>query len=227
MNVEAPLGQHWLDAARRQQAALVDHISTLLTGCYPKNRRPLSALPADGIQTSPAAQKEAMGVANGSAAASRRADPTMVELPATRGTETGGLATLAAFGHGDESHEGIYFFKPKRATDRGMNEQRMLELLTEAQRRGEPIAEHVPEYHGIEARNGTPNFKMTNLIHDFVEPRLLDIKIGVRCHTESDSAVKVPVFARLRGAPARPLCLPRARLAAQGSVVLPERGTGH
>ena len=32
---------------------------------------------------------------------------------------------------------------------------------------------------------------------------------------------------RLRGAPARPLCLPRARLAAQGSVVLPERGPGH
>ena len=33
--------------------------------------------------------------------------------------------------------------------------------------------------------------------------------------------------ARLRSAPARPLCLPRARLAAQGSWVLPERGPSH
>ena len=39
--------------------------------------------------------------------------------------------------------------------------------------------------------------------------------------------VKVPVFARLCSAPARPLCLPGARLAAQGSSGLPERGPSH
>ena len=80
-----------------------------------------------------------------------------------------------------------YYFKPKRANDRGENEQRMLELFMKAQRRGEPIAEHAPEYHGLEARDGQPNFKMTNLIYDFVEPRLLDCKVGVRCHTESEA----------------------------------------
>jgi 1D-myo-inositol-triphosphate 3-kinase len=97
------------------------------------------------------------------------------------------LATLAAFGHGGGSSEDTYYFKPKRANDRGENEQRMLELFMKAQRRGEPIAEHAPEYHGLEARDGQPNFKMTNLIYDFVEPRLLDCKVGVRCHTESEA----------------------------------------
>ena len=44
---------------------------------------------------------------------------------------------------------------------------------------------------------------------------------------EQDDVTQHRQSARLRSAPARPLCLPGARLAAQGSVVLSERGPSH
>ena len=86
-----------------------------------------------------------------SAAASTRSEPSRDSTH----SETGAVATLVAFGHGGQSTEvppcpatsqgtcphlaahttltsawqGTYYFKPKRADDRGENEQRMLELF--------------------------------------------------------------------------------------------------
>ena len=94
---EGPLGQHLLDAARRQQEAFVGNISSLLTQCSSRNRRSGPALESDSQRSS--------AESNLSTAVSSRADPHKDELPTKAEPETGGLASLAAFGHGGESHE--------------------------------------------------------------------------------------------------------------------------
>ena len=93
---EGPLGKHLLDAARRQQDALVGNISSLLTRCSSRNRRPE---PSDAR-----ADSRTTAESNLSAAASSRAEPNN-ELPTKAKPATGGLATLAAFGHGGGSSE--------------------------------------------------------------------------------------------------------------------------
>ena len=180
-----PPFRQWLAALQAQAAAALAGPSWL-SSCVQKERSsaqggPSKAVPrlsADAVRASEA--DKANGGPGSSSHGERQAE---VE----HGPQAQNAVTLAAFGHGGKSNEGIYFFKPKLATDRGTNEERMLELLAEARLQGEPIAQHVPEFHGIEEREGQPNFKMTNMIHYFEQPRLLDCKIGVRCHTEGET----------------------------------------
>ena len=76
------LAQRLLSSARRQQEALVGTISSLLRGCSSRSHKP--------------SREPKL-----SAAASARSEPSR---DSTR-SETGAVATLAAFGHGGQSHE--------------------------------------------------------------------------------------------------------------------------
>ena len=78
----------------------MQQISNLLTGCSSPNRKSVAGPPSDSVRISAEPNRP-----NGSAAASGHAVPANGGLPALRGAESGGLATLAAFGHGGESHE--------------------------------------------------------------------------------------------------------------------------
>jgi len=81
--------------------------------------------------------------------------------------------------------QGVYFYKPRAQNDRGDNEYRMLTLVQEARQRSERIGDFVSELHGMVERDGKPNFKLTNMLSPFENPRLMDCKIGVRCFEES------------------------------------------
>lgn len=61
----------------------------------------------------------------------------------------------------------------------------MLKLVQEARQRSELIADFVSELHEMVERDGKPNFKLTNMLSPFDNPRLMDCKIGVRCFEES------------------------------------------
>lgn len=80
-----------------------------------------------------------------------------------------------------------FFFKPaSTSTERMKNEVRLLQLLNEGREAGEPMSRFAPRFHGVDSRDGGNYIKLDDLLAAFVEPNLMDVKMGVRCFAEKE-----------------------------------------
>lgn len=108
----------------------------------------------------------------------------------------------AAFGHkGTVVADGCFHKLASTSGGRFDNEKSFLTLL-EAERDTDPMAQFVPAFHGVAELNGKTYLKMENLLAAFDAPRLMDIKMGVRCFEESELSSTKPradLFERLAG----------------------------
>ena len=112
-------------------------------------------------------------------------------LPKLRVSET--EEADQAFGHGDSKSYDTYFLKA--AAEKGNRMANELAFYTAMEDgrcdSSETLSPFVPHFHGIvsiDNKDGsrTKYIKLSNLHMGFIQPRTMDIKMGVRCFEESE-----------------------------------------
>jgi len=111
----------------------------------------------------------------------------MPSTPANNGGGQSSSESHGVFGHQGSLAHGNFFYKLKpRTADRFENELHLLSLLTERRQNGDPMSSFAPDFHGLVEMGGQQYFKLQHLLEQFEDAHIMDVKMGVRCHTEDE-----------------------------------------
>ena len=122
----------------------------------------------------------------------RRGERPQLSQPSGRKQSQG------AAGHAGNYGEDGFFFK--KETHRFENERRILERLRDT---SDPMSGCTPEFHGVVELDGARYIKMRSLLEGFDEASMcqMDVKMGVRCFSESESVMLSRMVAASAPAP--------------------------